>query len=45
MRDADWSRPNLLRSDWLGPQVAICTTDEREIREFCLSALVRCRGP
>ena len=26
MRDADWSRPNLLRSDWLGPQVAICTT-------------------
>ena len=26
MRDADWSRPNLLRADWLGPQVAICTT-------------------
>ena len=26
MRDADWSRRNLLRSDWLGPQVAICTT-------------------
>ena len=20
MRDADWSRANLLRSDWLGPQ-------------------------
>ena len=20
MRDSDWSRPNLLRSDWLGPQ-------------------------
>ena len=27
MRDSDWSRPNLLRSDWLGPFVAICTTD------------------
>ena len=26
MRDADWSRPHLLRSDWLGPQVALYTT-------------------
>ena len=26
MRDADWSRPNLLRSDWLGPTVAMITT-------------------
>ena len=26
MRDSDWSRANLLRSDWLGPFVAICTT-------------------
>ena len=27
MRDSDWSRPNLLRSDWLLPHVAIMTTD------------------
>ena len=26
MRDSDWSRPNLLRSDWLGPSVAPYTT-------------------
>ena len=26
MRDSDWSRRNLLRSDWSGPRVAICTT-------------------
>ena len=26
MRDSDWSRPNLLRSDWLLLDVAICTT-------------------
>ena len=26
MRDSDWSREILLRSDWLGPFVAICTT-------------------
>ena len=26
MRDSDWSRANLLRSDRLGPFVAICTT-------------------
>ena len=26
MRDSDWSRPNLLRSDWLGPRVASMTT-------------------
>ena len=26
MRDSDWSRRNLLRSDWLLPRVAICTT-------------------
>ena len=24
--DSDWSRRNLLRSDWLGPSVAMCTT-------------------
>ena len=26
MRDSDWSRENLLRSDWLGPSVATITT-------------------
>ena len=26
--DADWSRENLLRSDWLGPRVALYTTME-----------------
>ena len=26
MRDSDWSRQNLLRSDWLGPSVATMTT-------------------
>ena len=26
MRDSDWSRRNLLRSDWLLPTVAIMTT-------------------
>ena len=28
MRDSDWSRQNLLRSDWLGPIVATITTAE-----------------
>ena len=27
MRDSDWSREILLRSDWSGPSVAIYTTD------------------
>ena len=26
MRDSDWSRENLLRSDWSGPRVAPITT-------------------
>ena len=26
MRDSDWSRQNLLRSDWSGPSVALITT-------------------
>ena len=29
MRDADWSRENLLRSDWLGPSVALYTTQKK----------------
>ena len=27
MRDSDWSRQILLRSDWLLPSVALITTD------------------
>ena len=27
MRDSDWSRRNLLRSDWLVPKGAIMTTE------------------
>ena len=27
MRESDWSRPILLRSDWLLPSVAMCTTE------------------
>ena len=29
MRDSDWSRQNLLRSDWLVPKVAPITTNVR----------------
>ena len=29
MRDSDWSRRNLLRSDWLLPSVAMYTTRAR----------------
>ena len=32
MRDSDWSRPNLLRSDWLGHIGAIMTTYEENVR-------------
>ena len=32
MRDSDWSRPILLRSDWLLPHVAICTTENVKVR-------------
>ena len=28
MRDSDWSRPKLLRSDWLPPIGAIMTTEK-----------------
>ena len=30
MRDSDWSRKFLLRSDWLGPSVASMTTIKKE---------------
>ena len=29
MRDSDWSRENLLRSDWLLPRVALITTEDK----------------
>ena len=32
MRDSDWSRPKLLRSDWLLPSVALCTTYKHPAR-------------
>ena len=31
MRDSDWSRENLLRSDWSGPSVATITTKVLQI--------------
>ena len=34
MRDSDWSRRNLLRSDWSGPSVAIYTTLVHGIATF-----------
>ena len=34
MHDSDWSRQNLLRTDWLGPSVATMTTlDEQNLSE------------
>ena len=33
MRDSDWSREILLRSDWLSPYVAICTTEDSQPTE------------
>ena len=35
MRDSDWSRQNLLRSDWLGPSVALITTFIRSHFVLC----------
>ena len=37
MRDSDWSREKMLRSDWLGPSVATITTSS-------LSVLVQAKG-
>ena len=34
MRDSDWSRANLLRSDWLLPSVAIMTTNRFSVSEW-----------
>ena len=35
MRDSDWSREILLRSDWSGPSVALLTTDKDFARTNC----------
>ena len=37
MRDSDWSRPNLLRSDWLPIIGAIMTT---EVKQFAQDTLL-----
>ena len=34
MRDSDWSRANLLRSDWLPISVAIMTTSVKSINNI-----------
>ena len=41
MRDSDWSRENLLRSDWLGPLVATMTTviDQQTDANYYVSKL------
>ena len=38
MRDSDWSKNFLLRSDWLPPSVALCTTllGDQKINVFTL---------
>ena len=38
MLDSDWLKNPLLRSDWLGPEVAIYTTDELQIKRRWLNA-------
>ena len=40
MRDSDWSRRNLLRSDWLLPRVAIYTTATYVSKEDPKSQLI-----
>ena len=35
MRDSDWLRSNLLRSDWSGPSVAIMTTHFEPYTNHC----------
>ena len=36
MRDSDWTRQILLRSDWSGPRVAPYTTDSFSRQEQCI---------
>ena len=40
MRDSDWSRQILLRSDWLGPQVAPYTTNFKGVLGFSVSSII-----
>ena len=54
MRDSDWSRQNLLRSDWLLPSVALMTTLSlslnsetcfppwTELKKRCYLVIARC---
>ena len=42
MRDSDWSRPNLLRSDWLPIFVAIITTIDNSCLSFVLCPVIFC---
>ena len=39
MRDSDWSRPKMLRSDWLGLIGAIMTTNSPETKHFFMLEL------
>ena len=34
MRDSDWSREILLRSDWSGPNVATITTYKHQLKRL-----------
>ena len=45
MRDSDWSRRNLLRSDWLLPRVASLTTPGNALEWFgAVNGLVKIMG-
>ena len=39
MRDSDWSRQILLRSDWLQPSVAPITTSKNQVFHWCILRL------
>ena len=39
MRDSDWSREKMLRSDWSGPSVATITTDNNLLGRFELTGI------
>ena len=44
MRDSDWSRPNLLRSDWLGLIGATMTTSTDKYSQKKIALSNRKRG-
>ena len=41
--DSDWSRQNVLRSDWLGPSVAPYTTADCRLQTADCEPGVKCR--